>query len=269
MVAKITSKDELIDYTLRRLGEPVIEVNVDRKQCEERLDDTLQFFEERHFDGIERALFSYEVKQEDIDNKYINTDSLGPVNGPEGDGPTGKDVLTVTRIFQFGDFANINMFDVRYQMALVDYFGINRGLNANLSMGLANYDATKRHIGFIEDLFQPEKQIRFNKVTNRLHLDMNWAVDATAGEYVIIEAYVSLNPDIFVEIYNDRMLKEYFTALVKKQWGINMSKFDGVQLPGGVTLKGSQILAEAAQEIRDIEARYMSDYELPVDFTVG
>jgi len=161
------------------------------------------------------------------------------------------------------------MFDVRYQMALVDYFGINRGLNANLSLGLANYDSTKRHISLIEDMFQPEKQIRFNKVTNRLHLDMNWTVDLTVNEHIIIEAFVSLNPNIFVEIYNDRMVKEYFTALIKKQWGTNMSKFDGVQLPGGVTLRGSQILIEAMQEIKDIEARYMRDYELPVDFTVG
>jgi len=266
---RITSKDGIIDYALRRLGSPVIEINVDRKQCEERLDDALQFFEERHFDGIEKALFSYKITQDDIDNKYIDTETLGPVNGPEGDGPTGKDLLTVTRIFQFGDFANINMFDVRYQMALVDYFGINRGLGANMSMGLANYDSTKRHISLIEDLFQPEKQLRFNKVTNRLHLDMNWTIDLSVNEHIIIEGYVSLNPEIFGEIYNDRMLKEYYTALVKRQWGINMSKFDGVQLPGGVTLKGSQIFAEAVQEIRDIEARYMSDYELPVDFTVG
>jgi len=264
-----TSRDEIIDYALRRLGSPVVEINVDREQCEDRLDEAMQLFAQRHFDGTEKAFFKHKITQADKDNMYVDTNSFGPVNGATGEAPTGRDIMSVIRVFQFGDFSNINMFDVRYQMALVDYFGINRGLNANLSLGLANYDSTKRHISLIEDMFQPEKQIRFNKVTNRLHLDMNWTVDLTVNEHIIIEAFVSLNPNIFVEIYNDRMVKEYFTALIKKQWGTNMSKFDGVQLPGGVTLRGSQILIEAMQEIKDIEARYMRDYELPVDFTVG
>ena len=131
------SRDELIDYALRALGSPVVDINVDRDQCEDRLDEALELFAERHFDGAEKAYFKYQVTQDDIDNQYLDTNALGPVNGVTGDAPTGKDILSVVKVFQFGQFANINMFDVRYQMALSDYFGINRGLGANSSMGLS------------------------------------------------------------------------------------------------------------------------------------
>jgi len=263
------SRDELIDYALRALGSPVVDINVDRDQCEDRLDEALELFAERHFDGAEKAYFKYQVTQDDIDNQYLDTNALGPVNGVTGDAPTGKDILSVVKVFQFGQFANINMFDVRYQMALSDYFGINRGLGANSSMGLSSYDSTKRYISLIEDLFQPEKMIRFNKVSDKLHLDMKWSQDLKVGSYLVIEAYVALPSGIFSQVFNDIWLKKYTVAQIKKQWGANMSKFEGVQLPGGVSLRGVDIYNEANEEIQRLEEELTNTYELPIDFTTG
>jgi len=268
-MARPTSRETLIEYAFRTLGYPVVEINVDYEQAEDRLDDALDYFVERHFDGVEKAYFTYNVTADDVANNYIDTNNLGPVNGFSGDGPTGQDIVTVTKIFQFGDFANINMFDVRYQMALMDYFGINRGLGGNSSMGLARYDSTKRYISLLTDFFQPEKNIRFSKVTNKLHIDMNWGQELNAGESLIIDAYVKLDPNTFPEIWNDRHLKRYFTALVKRQWGQNLSKFQGVQLPGGVSFNGDQLIAQGEEEVLRIREEMKSEVELPIDFMTG
>jgi hypothetical protein len=265
-MGKITSSEELINYCLRHLGAPVVEINVDWQQCEDRLDEAMLYFKERHFDGVEKVWFKYQVTAQDIANKYISTENISYPNGV--DGPTGKDIVSIVRIHQFGNFASINMFDVRYQMALTDYFGINRNLSGVYSMGLANFDSTKRYIKLIEDLFQPEKAIRFSKVTNRLHLDMTWE-ELNPGDWISILAYAALDPEVYTEIYNDRYLKRYLTALIKRQWGSNMMKFEGVQLPGGVTMRGDRIYAEAIAEIAQIEAEMMSSYELPIDFMTG
>jgi hypothetical protein len=266
-MARPNSRETLIQYCLRRLGAPVVEINVDWQQCEERLDDAFDYFTERHFDGVEKVFFKYQITQEDIDNRYISTESIPSPNGV--DGPTGKEIVSIVRVLQFGKFTNINMFDVRYQLALTDYFGINRNLAGSSSLGLAHYDATKRYIKLIEDLFQPEKAITFSKVTNKLHLDMDWRQEVVAGDWIVIQAYAALNPDTYTEIYNDRYLKRYLTALIKKQWGTNMSKFDGVALPGGVTMRGGQIYAEAVAEIAQVEQEINYNYELPVDFMTG
>jgi len=266
-MAKPTSRETLIQYCLRRLGAPVVEINVDWQQCEERLDDAFDYFIERHFDGVEKVFFKYQITAEDITNGYISTDDIQAPNGV--DGPTGTEIVSVVRVLQFGKFSNINMFDVRYQLALTDYFGINRNLSGVHSMGLASYDSTKRYIKLIEDLFQPEKAITFSKVTNKLYLDMNWAQEVFVGDWIVIQAYASLDPDTYNEIYNDRYLKRYLTALIKKQWGTNMSKFDGVALPGGVTMRGVQIYNEAIAEIAAIEQEMTMNYELPIDFMTG
>jgi len=262
-----TSRETLIEYSFRQLGAPVIEINVDWEQCEDRLDDALQFFTERHFDGVEKVWFKYQLTNADIINKYIPTENILSPN--EIDGPTGKQIVSIIKVQQFGMFANINMFDVRYQLALSDYFGVNRNLGGNASMGLAAYDSTKRYIKLIEDLFQPEKALTFSKVTNRLYLEMQWSTEVRAGDWLAIQAYAALDPTIFTEIFNDRYLKRYLTALIKRQWGANMAKFDGVALPGGIVMRGGQIQAEAINEISRIEQEMLHDYELPVDFMTG
>lgn len=262
------SRDTIIDYALRNLGDPVITVNVDRQQCEDRLDEALQFFVERHFDGVEKVYFKHELTDTDIANQYIDMNSLGGWDGNANSRPNGRDIVSVVKLFQFGNFANIDMFDLKYQLALVDYFGINRGFNGGGSMGLGSYHSTKSYIKLIEDFFQGEKALRFSKVTNRLHIDCNWK-ELAQTKFIVIEAYAALDPDQYTEIYNDRLLKKYLTALIKRQWGINMAKYDGVQLPGGIVMKGGQIYTEAMQELQAVEQEFYSSYELPVNFFMG
>ena len=265
-----TTRETLIEYAFRRLGSPVIEINVDYGQAEERLDDALQYFSERHFYGVERCIFAYQMKQEDIDNQYIPTQQIPLAMGYTGaSSPTGKDILTITRVYKFGALANQDMFDIRYQLALTDYFGVNRGLGYNSSMGLAQFSSTMRYINLVEQFFNPEHIIHFSKVTDRLVMDAKLSDELTAGQFIVIEAFATLDPSDFPKIFNDRYLKEYTTALLKRQWGQNLSKFDGIQLPGGVTLRGGQMYQEALAEIAALEQRMQAEYELPVNFITG
>ena len=262
------SVDTLIDYAFRRLGEPVVDINVDRQQAEERVEDAMDFFSERHFDGVEKTYYKHKVTGDDRTNGYIDTNGITLGAGMTGQ-PAGSNILSVTKVLRFGD-NQASMFNVRYQMALTDYFGVNRNVSWGESLGMAGYDSTKRFISMVEQFFEPEKQFRFSKVTNRLYIDMDWSEDTkTDTTYLVIEAYSKLDPTTYTEIYNDRLLKEYVTALIKRQWGANLSKFEGVQLPGGVSLRGAEILSEATEEIQRIEERVLLEYELPIDFTVG
>ena len=173
-----------------------------------------------------------------------------------------KNVVSVTRLFNI-DTNAVGMFDVQYQLSMSDFFG-------TFSPGtLTNYSITKTHMEMINDILDPEKNIRFSKVTNRLYGDFDWSEDVTAGNYLVMEAYRVLDPETYTEIYNDVLLKRYVTALVKRQWGSNLSKFEGVQLPGGVSFNGQRILDEAREEIDKIEQEVQDKYELPPDFSVG
>lgn len=261
------SRETLIEHALRALGHPVIQINVDQQQCEDRLDEALQYFVTRHYDGVQKMYFKYQVTQTDLDRGYIN---VADIDNPSDDptGPKGEDIVSVVKIFRFGTLSGVNMFDVRYQLALTDYFGINRGLNGSLSTPLAGWTVTMQYISLLEQLFSPEKTIRFSKVTDKIYVDA-FSQDIPAGHYLIIEAYAALDPDIHTQIYNDRMLKKYIIALIKRQWGANMMKYDGVQLPGGITFKGSQIYQEAIQEIMAVEQEFERSYELPIDFVWG
>ena len=243
-----TSRATLKDYALRRLGEPVIEINVDDSQLEDRIDDALQFFAEYHFDGVEKTFLKHIITDDDVANEYITLDDS---------------VISVTKLFQFSE-GTVNMFDVRYQMALNDFYGLR---NPNQSM--VNYSITKQHLSLIQDILSPEKSIRFSRVTNQLKIDMSWSADVTVGDYVVAEAYVVLDPETYPEIYKDRMLKNYITAIFKKQWASNLSKFEGIQLPGGVSFNGRELLEQAQTEIDKIEDRVQEMYELPPDFMVG
>ena len=198
-------------------------------------------------------------------------ENILPPSGDATDSPTGTDIVSVIRVFRFGLLTGVNMFDVRYQLALTDYFGINRGLNGSQANPIAGYQSTMSYISLIEQIFSPEKSIRFSKVTNRIYIDAlsESNSEINVGSYLIIEAYAMLDPDTWTKIYDDRLLKKYVTALIKRQWGANMAKFDGVQLPGGITLRGAQIYQEALQEIALIEREFETAYELPVDFMIG
>jgi len=268
-MASISSRDQLIEYAMRKLGAPVVEINVDYQQAEDRLDEALDFFTERHFDGVERCYFKYAITDTDRTNGYVTTTDIGPVDGPTGGGPSGKDIVSVVRVLRF-DQGTVNMFDVRYQWALNDVFGINTG-NAfgGGSEPLASYDTFRRYTSLIQDFFSPDKSIRFSKVTNKLHIDMDWSERTTSGQFICVEAYAALDPNVYTKIFNDRMVKKYFTALLKKQWGMNMLKYDGIQLPGGVSLKGGEIYQQAEQEVERLEEEIRLQYELPIDFMTG
>jgi hypothetical protein len=278
-MAKIQNRQQLKDYCLRKLGYPVIEINVDDAQIEDRLDDALLLFSEMHYDGTERVFLPKQLTQTDIDQQYIDLEaptvadpSKNIVAAPAMD-TDGNSILSIVRVFQLfntlGGSAGVNIFDAKYQIALSDLFGLYSSTGSGFTMGsIQHYDITKRHLGLLQDYLTPEKAVRFSKVTNKIYLDATWK-DYQPGDWLMFEVYKILDAETYPEIYNDRMLKAYTTALIKKQWGSNLSKYNGIALAGGVTLNGSQIFTEAIQEIDLLEKEMSSRYELPPDFMVG
>lgn len=248
-----SGRQQIIDYARRKLGEPVIEVNVDDDQLQDRLDDALQLYREYHFDGVEKMFAKHEVTQDDIDNEFI---------------AAPDPIQSVTRVFIFDDLAVNNIFDfpVRFSLSHLGDFA-NFGLTPFAD--LQTLDITKRWLALAQQLLSPEKSIRFNKVTNKIRIDMNWKTDVVPGMFLIFEVWVIADPECFTEIFNDIWLKDYFTALVKKQWGQNLSKYEGIQLPGGVTFNGQQLMDQANQELEKLREDLDNRWSLPVDFMVG
>jgi hypothetical protein len=268
-MAKPASRQELKDYALRQLGAPVLEINVAEEQLDDRLDDALQYFNERHFDGVEKMFLKYKLTQEDIDRgrargggKTVGivtttaTSSSGTVNWEENSNyiQVPDSVIGIERIFKLDNRTiSSNMFNVNYQLFLNDIYWFS-------STELLNYYVTKRYLEDIDWIVNPQRQIRFNKRQNRLYIDMSWDT-LIADQYLIIECYRILDPNNFTKVYSDSFLKMYFTSLVKKQWGQNLIKFQGVKLPGGVELNGRQIYDDAVKELEVIRQRMMSEYE--------
>lgn len=318
-MAKISSRKQFTEYCLRRLGWPVIEINVDEEQIDERIDDALQFFQDYHFDGTEKIFMKHQFTQEDIDRRWIYC--------PDA-------ISFVTGVFPFDDSnSSINMFDLRYQLRLHDLYDFT-------SVSYVSYEITMQHIRTLNLLFSGTPQFRFNRKLNKLFLDIDWTRDAEPGKYCVMECYRLLNPDtatltgtvtgnttskiltgtntvfdqeiiegdiirlqdnqevqvfkidsptslrIYKEptanindvgfykdgvsnLWNDRTLKKYATSLIKYQWGTNLSKFAGVQLPGGVTLDGPRIMNEAMAEIEKIEDEMQILNVLPGEMFIG
>ena len=243
------SRQDLKNWCLKQLGFPVIEVNVDDDQLEDRIDEALQYFQDFHFDGTERGYFKYLLTEEDFINEYI------PI--------TNDGVIGVTRIFPLSSSnATVNMFDLRYQLRLHELYDFT-------STSYVNYVLTMQHLRTLDMLFSGEQPIRFNRYMNRLYIDWNWVQYAIPGEYIIIEGHYIASPDDYPKVYNDRMLKKLATAYVKRQWGTNLKKFAGMQLPGGITMNGQQIFDEAEKEITAAEAEIRETYEAPPQFLVG
>ena len=279
-MAKPSTRQELIDYCFRKLGAPVLEINVDDDQADDLVDDALQLFGERHFDGIEKMYLKYELTQEDIDRgKASGTTGVGIVtttgNSTEVSGlgtvtsnfyetsnfiQVPDAVVGIDKIFKF-DTSSISggMFSIKYQLFLNDLYYFN-------SVNLLQYSMTKRYLEDIDFLLTTDKQIRFNKRQNRLYLDIDWKAQEV-GTFLVIQCDRVLDPDAFKGVYNDSFLKLYLTALIKRQWGQNLIKFQGVKLPGGLELNGRQIYDDAEREIENIRGRLISEYELPpLDF---
>lgn len=247
-MANPSSRQGLIDYCLRRLGHPVIEINIDEDQVEDRIDDAFQFYREYHYDAVERVYLKYQITSEDMTNRYI---------------PLNDNIVGVDRILPFSNRSTgINIFDIRYQILINDLYSL-------MSTDLIYYSQVKTQIELINQLLVGVKPVRFNRHMNRLYIDMDWEADVDVGSFIIVECFRILDPDTFTDVYNDRFLKQYATALIKRQWGENMKKFQGVQLPGGVLLNGQQIFDEAVEELARLEQEMQSRFELPPDMFVG
>jgi len=271
-MANPNSRANLKEYCLRTLGKPVIEINVDDDQVDDRIDEALQYFAQYHYDGVERMYLKHQITQAEIDRAATNTtttatdkaDNSITANWLEGKGfiPVPDSVLSVVKIFDFTDKANLNLFDVRYQLRLNDLYDFS-------STSILHYQMTMQHLDFLDHILVGEKPIRFNQHMNRLYIEMDWGNDVTAGEFIIIECYRKLDPTDMTDIYNDMWLKKYATAKVKYQWGENLSKFQGIQLPGGVTLDAQQIKQEAQEEIQRLEEESRLNFEMPVMDMIG
>jgi hypothetical protein len=273
----INSRALLREYCFRALGAPVVEINIADEQVEDRLDDALRFFSEYHFDGVEKVYLKYQVTAADITNGYIElkSDNRKSLGGGLRDSDAimtaneagAEDVLienlvtSVTRIFPFTQ-QSVGMFDIRYQYALNDLYTFG-------TIDMVQYDLTQSYLTMLRQYLSPDKSVRFSRVQNKLYIDMNWSQQVSVGGFLIIECYRILDPRIYPEIYEDRLLKRYAVALFKRQWGINLSKYDGIKLPGDVVLRGKEIAQEAIAEIEALEKDIISKYELPADFIMG
>ena len=317
-MAQPTTRQQFIDYCKRRLGFPVIDINVDDDQISDRVDDALQFFEDYHFDGVEKMFMKHRITQDDIDRRWIYC--------PDA-------VTYVVGMFPFDDSnASINMFDLRYQLRLHDLYDFT-------SVSYVSYEITMQHIRTLNLMFSGTPQIRFNRKQNKIFLDIDWSRDVSVGDYVVIDCYRAIRPatitltgtgtavttantitgtgtifdqellegDVITlggqelqvnqitsptslttigpvasnvtngvltkpgnsEVFNDRFLKRYATALIKYQWGSNLSKFAGIQMPGGVTLDGVRIMTEAKEEMDKIEEDMYNFNSLPSEIFTG
>ena len=247
-MAATSSRQQFKDYILRRLGAPVIDINVDDEQVEDRIDDALLKFRDYHYDGTEHVYLPYQVTAEDRVNKYVTL--------PEG-------IIGVTRIFDINDSYNaMNLFNIRYQLHLNELFNIS-------SVSVTPYVVAMRHIEFLEEVFVGKKPIRFNRHMDRLYVDMKWDDDIQVGQYIIIDGYKTVNPEEFPDVWDDPWLKDYATQLVKRQWGEHLKLYEGMNLPGGITFNGQRIWDEANQKVEELEQKVINDYSLPVTDMIG
>ena len=264
-----TTKATFKEYCLRALGKPVIDINVDDDQVDDRIDEAVQYFAQYHVDGVERMYLKYLVTAADITRMTTDTDESVTDNSvttayKRADNflVVPSSVISVVNVFPLSDRANLNMFDVRYQLRLNDLYDFS-------STSIVHYEMTMRHLDFLDHILVGEKPMRFNHLSNRLFIDMDWGTDITAGEYLIIEVFRKLDPDTYTDIYDDIYLKRYTTALIKKQWGQNLSKFSGTAMLGGVTLNGPELFSTALQEQRELETEIRTNYEEPPHMQQG
>jgi hypothetical protein len=277
-MAKPGSRAEFKEYCLRQLGAPVLEVNIATEQCEDIIDDAIQFFQERHFDGVAQVYLKYKITQADVnrgraragtDNAagITTTTASSEINGVsvEFDFEENSnylqvppEIIGVTKLFRFDgtNTATNNMFSLKYQLFLND-IAFNWGTTELLS-----YAMTRTYLSDIDFLLNTEKQIRFNQRMDRLYIDIDWG-EINVGDWIIIDCWRALDPADYARVWNDSFLKPYTVALMKRQWGQNLMKFTGVKLPGGVELNGRQMFDDAEKELERIRERMIEMYELP------
>ncbi len=275
-MAQPASRTDLINYAKRQLGAPVLEINVADEQVDDLVDDALQFFHERHFDGVIQTFLKYKITQDDVDrgrgrggNNPIGIVTTTASSTIDGSSVTFSfeensnylqvppSVIGINKIFQFDGSNTVtnNMFSVKYQLFLNDiyYWG---------STEILTYAMTKRYLEDIDFALNTQKQVRFNQRQDRLYLDIDWG-SVKKDDYVVIDCYRLIDPNDYSRVWNDSFLKRYVTALIKRQWGQNLIKFQGVKLPGGIELNGRQIYDDAEKDLENIREVMSNTYELP------
>ena len=273
-MAQPSSREGLIDYAKRQLGFPVLEINVADEQFQDLLDDAIQIYQERHYDGIARMYLKYKITQDDIDRGQARGgDSTLGITTTTTTSTVGlsttfdleennnyiqmpPSVIGVNQIFKVrSDTVYDGLFNIRYQLFLNDLYAFG-------SIDLLQYAMVQTKLEDITFLLNPDVRYRFNIRQDRLYIDVDWA-QINKDDYFVIDCFRILDPDDFTKVYNDQFLKRYFTALCKKQWGMNLIKFQGVQLPGGIQLNGRQIYDDGERELAEIRSKMSSDYEMP------
>lgn len=243
-----TTRAEFKAYCLRKLGSPVIEINVDDDQVDDRIDESLRYYWDYHFDGTEKIYYKHQVTEQDKTNKYITL--------PEN-------IIGAVRIFPIADpiVRSDDLFNIRYQIALNDLYTLT-------SVSMVPYYMTMEHLALISELLVGQQPIRYQRHKDRLYADMDWD-KINVGEYLLVEAYEVIDPDTWPEVWGDRWLQNYCTAKIKYQWGSNLTKFTGMSLPGGVQFNGEKILTDAQEEIAKMEQEMITSYSLPVSDMIG
>jgi len=243
-----TTRNEFKEFCLRKLGKPVIEINVDEDQIDDRVDESLKYYYDYHFDGSEKIYYKHIVTANNKTDGYITL--------PEN-------IIGAVRIFRIGDpsIKSNDIFSIRYQIALNDLYQLT-------SVSLIPYYMVMQHLGTVTELLVGEQPIRYNRHVNKLYVDMDWSKINT-GEYLLVEAYSVIDPNTYTDAWGDRWLQQYCTAKIKYQWGTNLTKFTGMQLPGGVQFNGEKILDDAKAEIDKLEQEIISSYSLPVMDMIG
>lgn len=243
-----TTRTEFKEYCLRKLGKPVIEINVDDDQVDDRVDESLKYFYDYHFDGSEKVYYKHVITSTDRTNKYITL--------PEN-------IMGAVRVFPVGDpsITGGDLFNMRYQIALNDLYTLT-------SVSMVPYYMAMSHIALIQEMLVGQQPIRYNRHTNKLFVDMDWE-KVDDGSFLLVEAYEVVDPNTYTDAWGDRWLQEYCTAKIKYQWGSNLTKFTNMQLPGGVSFNGEKILDDAKEEIKALQDEMINSYSLPVSDMIG
>lgn len=247
-MAKPTTRNELKEYCLRKLGKPVITINIDDTQADDALDDAIDFVSDYHYAFKEEAYIAYEVTQTDIDNQYIEL------------GEEVTDVLHITN-FVNNTEASDSLFSIKYQLRLHDLYDIT-------STTMQYYYIARQYMALLDDILNPEISYTYNEFTGRLNLNLNWSDEFSAGNYLLIKIYRKIDMDTYTRLWGQRVLRDVATEMMRLRWGDNLSKFGALQLPGGVTLEGPVIVQEARDRLRLLQEEFQTQFSEPTDFLV-
>jgi len=244
----VSSRQQLKEYCLRALGAPVLEINVDDDQLEDKIDEAIEFFRQYHYDAIEKIYLKHQITQDDFDQKSI---------------PVSPLIYGISKVFPItaATSSSKSIFDLQYQLRLNDLYDLT-------STSIIYYQTVMNHLALLDMVLNGHVLYRFNRYQGRIYLDLNWGNDVRVGEYVVVEAYRAMDPELYTRLWNDTWLKHYTTALFKLAWGTNLKKFSGLQLPGGVTIDGDKLYDEATSEIKDLEDDMITK-QAPLDFFMG